>query len=117
MRNFKKAIQCYDKVISIKLQDLWREFDNLQMKESETVQEFFSKVLAIINQIRRYRDNINDQKIVQKILRSLSIKFEHVVTAIKEAKDLSKLTLDELCGSLEAHEKTKKNGQIFYSIF
>ena len=87
------------------------------MKESETMQEFFSKVSAIINQIRGYRDNINDQKIVQKILRSLSIKFEHVVSAIEEAKDLSKLTLDELCGSLEAHEKTKNDGQIFYSIF
>ena len=34
------------------------------MKENEIVQEFFSKVSAIINQIRGYRDNINDQKIV-----------------------------------------------------
>ena len=102
---FKKQFSGYDKVISIKLQNLWREFDNLQMKENETVQEFFSKVSAIINQIRGYGDNINDQKIVKKILRSLSVKFEHVVAAIEEDKDLSKLTLDELCGSLEAHEK------------
>ena len=35
----------------------------------------------------------------------MSVKFEHVVAAIEEAKDLSKPTLDELCGSLEAHEK------------
>ena len=28
-----------------------------------------------------------------------------MVAAIEEAKDLSKLTLDELCGSFEAHEK------------
>ena len=48
----KKQFSGYDKVISIKLQNLWREFDNLQMKESETMQEFFSKVSAIINQIR-----------------------------------------------------------------
>ena len=37
----KKQFSGYDKVISIKLQNLWREFDNLQMKENETVQEFF----------------------------------------------------------------------------
>ena len=41
MGNFKKAFSGYGKVIFIKLQNLWREFDNLQMKENETVQEFF----------------------------------------------------------------------------
>ena len=87
----KKQFSGYDKVISIKLQNLWREFDNLQMKENETVQEFFSKVSTTINQIRGYGDNVNDQKIVEKILRSLSIKFEHVVATIEEAKYLSKL--------------------------
>ena len=75
------------RLVSIKLQNLWREFGNLQMKENETVQEFFSKVSAIINQIRGYRDNINDKKIVEKILRNLSIKFERVVATIEEAKD------------------------------
>ena len=35
----KKQFSGYDKVISIKLQNLWREFENLQMKENEIVQE------------------------------------------------------------------------------
>ena len=86
----KKQFSGYTKVIFIKLQNFWREFDNLQMKENETVQEFFPKISVIINKIRRYGDNINDQKIVEKILRSLSIKIEHVIVAIEEAKRLIK---------------------------
>ena len=62
------------------------------MKENETVQEFFSKVAAIINQMKGYGDNINDQKIVEKILRILSIKYEHVADAIEEAKFIKAYT-------------------------
>ncbi len=53
-------------MISIKLQNLWREFDNLAMKENEDMQEFYSKVSIIVNQIRSYGDTIEDKKIVQK---------------------------------------------------
>lgn len=75
----KKQFQGYDKVISIKLQSLWKEFDNLQMKESEIVSDFFSKVSTITNQIISYGDTLEDKKIVMKVLRSLAVKFEHMV--------------------------------------
>ena len=101
----RKQFQGYDKVISVKLQSLWKEFDNMQMKESETVSEFFSKVSTITNQIISYGDTLEDKKIVMKVLRSLPAKFEHVVAAIEVSKDLATLTLDELMGALEAHQE------------
>nr|XP_017224971.1 PREDICTED: uncharacterized protein LOC108201187 [Daucus carota subsp. sativus] len=77
----------------------------MQMKESETVSEFFSKVSTITNQIISYGDTLEDKKIVMKVLRSLPAKFEHVVAAIEVSKDLATLTLDELMGALEAHQE------------
>ncbi|XP_074315000.1 uncharacterized protein LOC141651177 [Silene latifolia] len=55
----------------------------------------------------------DSEDIVRKILRSLSDKWQPKVTAIEEAKDLSKLSLNELMGSLMAHELSlaKRSGE------
>ncbi|KAA0051551.1 DUF4219 domain-containing protein/UBN2 domain-containing protein [Cucumis melo var. makuwa] len=59
-----------------------------------------SRVLVI----QTYGETIKDQTIVEKVLRSLTPKFDHVVAAIEESKDLSTFTFIELMGSLQAHE-------------
>ncbi|CAL2228327.1 unnamed protein product [Prunus armeniaca] len=81
------------------------KYSKLSSKENESIQVFFTKVSGIVNQIRSYGDTIPDKKIVEKTLRSLPPKFDHVVAAIEESKDLIALSLHELIGSLEAHEK------------
>lgn len=50
--------------------------------------------------MKTYGDNISDHTIVEKVLRSLALRFDHVVAAIKEAKDSTTLYVDELSGSL-----------------
>ena len=52
--------------------------------------------------------HLSEQKVVEKILRSLSKKYDHVVVAIEESKDFSVLTFDELQGSLFSHEDRMK---------
>jgi hypothetical protein len=106
-------------VISIKLQSLWSQFENLAMKEGEQVKDFFSRVTGIGNQIKSCGDEIPEKKVVEKILRSLPQKFEHVVAVIEETKDLTKLTQYELMGSLEAHEQrvNRYNNQPLENVF
>jgi hypothetical protein len=74
------------------------------MTESKNVDQFMTRVMGIVNQIRLTRETITEQLIVEKILRSLPKKFEMVVTTILESKDLSSFSTDELIGSLVTHE-------------
>ncbi|TXG55956.1 hypothetical protein EZV62_017269 [Acer yangbiense] len=93
------------KVKSIKLQGLRRELENFKMKESESAKEYCSRLIELVNQMRAYGEEVTDQRIVQKILISLTDKYDHVVAAVEESKDLTTLTITELMGSLQAHEQ------------
>ena len=75
------------------------------MKESENIRDFFSRVSEIVNQIQCLGDNIQEKKVVEKILRCLPPKFDHCVAAIEESKDLGKMSTHELMSSLQAHEQ------------
>ena len=93
-----------------KLQALRRSFENLQMKESESVDHFSANVMNIVNQIRVNGEGLFDQKVEEKVLRSLPSKFDTVMVTIEETKDLSLLSLDDLFGSLITHKsRMKKN--------
>lgn len=44
------------------------------------------------------------KRIVEKMLRSLTRKFEYIVVAIEESKDSKTLSLESLVGTLQSHE-------------
>ena len=66
------------------------------MKDNESISKYFTRILTIVNQIKRLGDKIEEIWVIEKILRSLSSKFKHVVVTIKELKDFNNLTIDEL---------------------
>lgn len=72
----------------VRLQSLRRDFENLTMKSGDSIADFLSRAMAIVSQMRSYGETITDQTIVEKVLRSLIPKFDHVVVAIVESKDL-----------------------------
>ncbi|KAA0042237.1 Retrovirus-related Pol polyprotein from transposon TNT 1-94 [Cucumis melo var. makuwa] len=102
--DFAKGVSRRFKVLVVKLQSLRRDFETLMMKNGESIADFLSRATTIIIQMRTYGETITDETIVKKVLRSLTPKFDHVVAAIEESKDLSTFTFIELMGYLQAHE-------------
>lgn len=92
------------KVKMAKLQLLTTKFENLRMKEEETIHDFHMSVMDIANSCDSLGEKISDEKLVRKILRSLPKKFDMKVTAIEEANDISEMKVDELIGSLQTFE-------------
>ncbi|XP_045810509.1 uncharacterized protein LOC123904949 [Trifolium pratense] len=95
----------------------------LQMKEKETVSEFFTKIAKIVNEMKACGEIVSGTMRVEKILRSLTPKFDYVVAAIEESKDLDSIKVEELQGSLEAHKQRmnqrnsdKSNGEIALQV-
>lgn len=74
------------------------------MKSGESIADFLARTMAIVVQMRAYGKNIVDQTIVEKLLRSLVPKFDCIVAAIEESKDLSVFIFDEL---IHAHNRKK----------
>lgn len=62
-------------------------------------------VTKLVHQIKVYREVLTSISVIAKILRSLAPKFDHVVVAIEESKDLSTLTKEKLQETLKSHEQ------------
>lgn len=79
-----------DKARNIKLQTLRRDFENLRMKDNETVKkDYSSRMLELVNQMKLYGEILEDQRIVEKVLRTMPERFDAVVTSIEYSKGLS----------------------------
>eukprot|EP00253_Pinus_taeda_P013979 PITA_13979 len=104
-QTLKTAYQGMEKVKTTKLQLLRRDFENIYMKESNNIDSFFTHVTSLVTQIRSHGEILEERWIVEKLLRILPSKFDVIVTTIKEKKDHSNFSLDELHASLITHEQ------------
>jgi hypothetical protein len=81
------------------------------MKENETVDEYFSRTLAIANKMTAHGERLEQVNIVEKVLRSTTSEFNYVVCSIEESNDVTTLTIDELQSSLLVHEQIMNGTQ------
>ena len=96
------------KVINVKLQTLRSDFEALETKKNESVNSFMSRVSAVVNEMKSYGEDIKSETVVSKVLRRLTVNYNHIVAAIMESRHLCTYTFDELLSSLLAHEDRLK---------
>ncbi|CAM8942104.1 unnamed protein product [Rhodiola kirilowii] len=91
------------------LQRLRRMFKTSEMKTCESITDYFGRVMTIANDMRNCGEKMEDVKIVEKVLRTLTDNFNFVVcSSIEESKDIDLLSVDELQSSLLVHEQKLK---------
>jgi hypothetical protein len=64
------------------------------MKSSKSIFDYHTRIMVIVNQMRRNGEAPTYTWITEKILRSIDPRFDYVVVAIKESKELDKLIVD-----------------------
>ncbi|XXG59729.1 hypothetical protein AAC387_Pa04g1763 [Persea americana] len=96
-----------DTVKQSKLQRLTKEFETIVMEEDETFDQFYAKLNDIVNYVLILGEEIQENKVVNKILRSLPSMFDSKVDAIKENKNLDTLKVNQLVGNLQTFEANR----------
>ncbi|KAK8508418.1 hypothetical protein V6N12_020199 [Hibiscus sabdariffa] len=80
------------------------EYENFKMDPNEDIKSMFDRFSTIVNQLKGFGEEILEDKLIRKLIYSFTQSWDSKKTAIIEAKDLKKLKLDELIGSLLTHE-------------
>ena len=92
------------KVKETKLQTYRGHFEQLKMKEDENISSYFLWVDEIVNAIIGLGEKIKEFVIVQKVLRSLPMRFNPKISALEERLDLNSISMDELHGIFTTYE-------------
>ena len=74
------------------------------MKDTESRDSFYTRVVGLINQLKYHGENIEDIRVVENVLRSILPRLESLAVTLEENKDISMFTIDELQASLINHE-------------
>ena len=86
-------------------------YELFSMKDDESIIKMFTRFTNITNELQALGKAYTEMEKVIKILRCLTHKWQVKVITIQEVKDLTKLPMEELIGSLMTHEITMKNHQ------
>jgi hypothetical protein len=92
------------KVKVVKLQTYRGQFEQLKMKEYEYIAAYLLRVNEAVNAIIGLGEEIEESVIVQKVLRSLPMRFNPKIPALEERSDLNSINMDEMHGIFTAYD-------------
>ena len=92
------------KVKTTKLQTYKGQFKQLKIKEDEHIAAYFLRVNETVNAIIGLGEEIEEFVIVQKVLRSLPMRFNPKILALEKREDLDSISMDELHGIFTSYQ-------------
>jgi hypothetical protein len=91
-----------DKVQKGRAQQLRREFEAMTCHSGDKVDDFALRLSNLIINLEELGEEMEEQRVVEKLLRSVPPQFDHLLTSIKTLLDISSLSLEEVTGPLKA---------------
>ncbi|KAG8501874.1 hypothetical protein CXB51_004547 [Gossypium anomalum] len=103
----KEEFQGTERTRQQQLLNLRRDFENLKMKEEETVKQYSDRIMAVVNSIRLLREQFSEARIVDKVLSTLPERYEAKISSLEDSRDLATISLTELINALYAQEQRR----------
>ena len=94
-----------DQVRSVKLQNLRREFEYARMRDDETLSGYLTRLNELINQMKTFGEILSNERLVQKVLISLSKPYDPICLVIENTKCLETVELQEVVAILKSQEQ------------
>nr|KYP53555.1 hypothetical protein KK1_024448 [Cajanus cajan] len=66
------------------------------MENSEIVAKYITRVQTIVNTMKGLGEKLVELLVIEKVLFTLPIKFDHIIVVIEKLKNLKELSLKEL---------------------
>jgi hypothetical protein len=93
-----------ERIREARAQQLRREYDSLEFRDGETIEEFALRLQGMLSQLAVLGDAIPEREAVKKYLRIVPEKYEQVAVSIETMLDLANISIEEVTGRLTAAE-------------
>nr|XP_017183598.2 uncharacterized protein LOC108171661 [Malus domestica] len=94
-----------DQVRSVKLQNLRREFEYTRMRDDESLTGYLTRLNDLINQMKTFGEILSNERLVQKVLISLTKIYDPICLVIENTKCLESVELQEVLAILKSQEQ------------
>ncbi|XP_052489905.1 uncharacterized protein LOC128042557 [Gossypium raimondii] len=103
----KEEFQGTERTRQQQLLNLMREFENLKMKEEESVKQYSDRIMAMVNSIRLLGEQFSEAGIVEKVISTLPERYEVKISSLEDLRDLTSIPLTELINAFYAQEQRR----------
>ncbi|XP_074347210.1 uncharacterized protein LOC141686045 [Apium graveolens] len=104
----KTLCQGADRAKKARIQTLKSEFEMLSMSDSENFEDFHIRMNSLVTNIRALGEIMEESYVVKDLLRVVSARFLQITSTLEQFGDMENMTVEEIVGSLKAHEERVK---------
>ena len=82
------------------------------MNDSKSIKDFAARLMKIVSQMRILGEDLEDQRVVEKMVVSLPARFEQKICSLEDTKDLKSISVADFVNALHMAElrHNQRNG-------